>query len=280
MLSYRHAFHAGNFADVLKHHVLIHILDYLAQKDKAYCYIDTHAGAGDYSLTAEYALKNREFDNGIGLLWSRRDLPESLNRYVKLIKRYNYTTELTRYCGSALIAQQIMRPQDRLFLYELHNTEIKILNTLFAKHKSIKCVHADGLKTCLGLLPPQERRGLLFIDPSYEIKSDYQAIINAIIEMYKRFATGIYALWYPVIDRQRNNALEKALCNSGIKNIHLFELAIAPDNEELGMTASGMMIINPPWTLAADMKTVLPYLANILGGAFGSYRLQTLVAEK
>jgi 23S rRNA (adenine2030-N6)-methyltransferase len=280
MLSYRHAYHAGNFADVLKHHIQIHILDYLAQKDKPYCCIDTHAGAGDYSLTAEYALKNREFDNGIGLLWARKDMPQSLNRYVKLIKAFNHTPQLTRYCGSAMISAQLMRENDRLFLYELHTTEVKILNTVFAKSRGIKIFNADGLKQSFGLLPPLEKRGLIMIDPSYEIKTDYADVVKAIIEMHKRFASGIYALWYPVINRQRNNSLERALINSGIKNIQLFELSIAPDNEQLGMNATGMIIINPPWTLLADMKKVLPYLATTLGGESGSYRIETLVSEK
>lgn len=280
MLSYRHAYHAGNFADVLKHHVQIQLLDYLAQKDKGYCYIDTHAGSGDYSLTADYALKNKEYATGIELLWTRSDIPPSLQRYVQLIKNYNHTPQLTRYCGSALIAAQLKRPQDRLFLYELHTSEIKLLNTVFAAYKGVKCFHDDGLTQSLGLLPPLEKRGLIFIDPSYEIKTDYNQVVNTLIAMHKRFASGIYALWYPVIDRMRNHYLEKALLNSGIGNIQLFELALRPDSEQLGMSGSGMIIINPPWTLAKQMQTVLPYLVKTLSNNTGSYRLITLVAEK
>lgn len=280
MLSYRHSFHAGNFADVLKHLILIQILDYLGKKDKAFCYIDTHAGPGDYALNSDYALQNREFDNGIGKLWQRNDLPASVAAYVNLIKGFNSAGQLTRYPGSPLIAGQLLRRQDRLFLYELHSTEIKLLDAATQRDRRIKVFHDDGLKACLGLLPPIERRGLVLIDPSYEIKSDYQQVIETLIAMHKRFATGIYALWYPVVERSRNQEMERAIKTSGIKNVQLFELGLTADTDLHGMTASGMIVVNPPWTLAADMQQALPWLAGVLGNdGEGHYRVQTLVAE-
>ncbi len=280
MLSYRHSFHAGNFADVLKHLILIQILDYLGKKDKAFCYIDTHAGPGDYALNSDYALQNREFDNGIGKLWQRNDLPVSVAAYVNLIKGFNSAGQLTRYPGSPLIARQLLRRQDRLFLYELHSTEIKLLDAATQRDRRIKVFHEDGLKACLGLLPPIERRGLVLIDPSYEIKSDYQQVIETLIAMHKRFATGIYALWYPVVERGRNQEMERAIKTSGIKNVQLFELGLTADTDLHGMTASGMIVVNPPWTLAADMQQTLPWLADVLGNdGEGHYRVQTLVAE-
>jgi 23S rRNA (adenine2030-N6)-methyltransferase len=277
MLSYRHSFHAGNFADVLKHIVLIQTLDYLKQKDKPFRYIDTHAGPGKYDLKSEYALKNREFDSGIGKLWQRKDMPDCVAHYVDLIKRFNNSGKLIRYPGSPLIAQQLLRDKDHLYLFELHNTEIDLLSSETDKDKRIKIFHADGLKNWLGLLPPTERRGLVLIDPSYEIKSDYQQVVETLAAMHKRFATGTFALWYPVIDRNRNRKMEKALQASGIKNIQLFELGIHADGGAPGMTASGMIVINPPWTLAAEMKLALPWLAGILGiNGEGSYRIETL----
>ncbi|MGZ4998248.1 MAG: 23S rRNA (adenine(2030)-N(6))-methyltransferase RlmJ [Methylobacter sp.] len=280
MLSYRHSFHAGNFADVLKHIILIQSLEYLRKKDKPFCCIDTHAGPGKYELDGEYALKNREFDNGIAKLWQRNDLPECVAHYVSLIKRFNSSGKLTRYPGSPLITKQLLRDKDRLCLFELHNTEIKLLNAVADKDKRITVFHADGLKSCLKLLPPFERRGLVLIDPSYEIKSDYRQVVETLIAMHKRFATGTYALWYPVVDRNRNQELERSIQASGIKNVQLFELGIHADSDEHGMTASGMIVINPPWTLAADMKQVLPWLANILGNdGDGFYRIETLVEE-
>jgi 23S rRNA (adenine2030-N6)-methyltransferase len=281
MLSYRHSFHAGNPADVLKHTVLIQILKSLTQKDKPICCIDTHAGTGLYALDSSFALKNKEFADGIEKLWRRKDLPASVADYVKLVKGFNSDpTKLTRYPGSPLITAQFLRNKDRLFLYELHPTEIKALTELTAKKRQIKAVHADGLAGAIGLLPPIERRGLVLIDPSYEIKSDYELVVESLIKMHKRFATGTYALWYPVIERAKIQRMEKAIQNTGIKNIQLFELDIQADSDEIGMTGSGMIVINPPWTLMADMRTTLPWLAKELGlNGAGSHRCQVLAAE-
>ncbi len=280
MLSYRHSFHAGNFADVLKHLILIKILEYLGKKEKPFCCIDTHAGPGDYALDAEFALKNREFENGIARLWQRNDLPDSVANYVSVIKKFNSTESLSRYPGSPLIIKQFLRNKDCLFLYELHSTEIQLLNAAVNRDRRIKVFHADGLKNAVGLLPPKEHRGLVLIDPSYEIKSDYNLVVETLIQMHKRFATGTYALWYPVVERNRNQQLEKAIKTSGLKNVQLFELGIKTDTHEHGMTASGMIVVNPPWTLVSEMQQTLPWLANTLGidGA-GKYRIETLVDE-
>lgn len=280
MLSYRHSFHAGNFADVLKHIVLIEILEYLKKKDKPFCCIDTHAGPGTYQLNGDYALKNREFENGIGKLWQRDDLPDGVANYVNLIKGFNSSALLTRYPGSPSIAKQLLRSKDRLFLYELHSTEIKLLSNTINKDRRIKVFHADGLKHAMGLLPPNEHRGLTLIDPSYEIKSDYNLVAETLVNMYKRFATGTYALWYPVVERSRNQKLEQAIQTSGIKNVQLFELGIRADTDENGMTASGMIVVNPPWTLAVTMQQILPWLTEVLGNdGAGFYRIQTLLGE-
>lgn len=280
MLSYRHSFHAGNFADVLKHIVLLQLLEHFGKKDQPFCCIDTHAGAGDYRLDSGYALKNSEFENGIGKLWHRHDLPDAVARYVQLIKCANSNGKLTHYLGSPLIAQQLLRTKDRLCLYELHSMDVDFLTASIGKDKRVKIFHADGLKNALGLLPPPERRGLVLIDPSYELKTDYVDVVNTLMAMHKRFATGTYALWYPVVERRRNQALERAIQTSGIKNVQLFELGIAADTTEHGMTASGLIIINPPWTLAAQMQTILPWLTNILGdNGVSFYRIQTLAEE-
>lgn len=280
MLSYRHGYHAGNFADVLKHLVLIRILEHLKKKDKPFCYIDTHAGAGFYDLRGDYALKNREFDGGIGKLWQRDDLPERVADYVNIVKQFNRSRQLKRYPGSPSIAGQLMRSKDRLALFELHSGEIQQLSALFGKDRRIKVHHADGWSDSPGLLPPLERRALVLIDPSYEIKSEYRLVPDMLVNMYKRFATGTYALWYPVVERSRNHRLEHVIQTSGIKNVQLFELGIEADSRELGMTASGMIVINPPWTLVSEMQQVLPWLADVLGKAgAGTYRVQHLASE-
>jgi len=279
MLSYRHAFHAGNFADVLKHLTLIQLIDYLSKKDKGFCYIDTHAGAGSYALHSDYALKNREFDNGIGKLWQRTDLPAEIAQYVNLIQQINQGKQLHYYPGSPVISQTLLRQQDRLILFELHSTEIKLLSNFVKKDARVKVLHQDGLSNSLTLLPPIERRGLVLIDPSYEIKSDYIQVFKTLEKMYQRFATGTYALWYPVIERQRILQLERNFKNSEIKNIQLFELGLCADATQPGMTACGMIVINPPWTLKSQMEQILPWLVAILTEQKGYYRIEQLIGE-
>ncbi len=280
MLSYQHTYHAGNFADVLKHLVLLRVLKYLKAKDKPLCYIDTHAGAGSYKLNSSEAQKNQEFLGGIGSLWQRQDLPASVAEYVEFIKQSNQPGLLNRYPGSPVIASQLLDANDRLFLYELHPAEYKQLNAHLKKGKHIKIFNADGLADSLGLLPPKEHRGLILIDPSYEVKTEYVAVIEALKSMHKRFATGCYVLWYPVVDRKRNRTLERKLAASGIKNIQLFELGLQPDNPSFGMTACGIIVINPPWTLLADMQQALPWLAKTLGlNQQGHCRIEQLVGE-
>lgn len=281
MLSYRHAFHAGNHADVLKHLILQRILVHLHKKPAPFCSIDTHAGAGSYALNEGYALKNKEFDTGIGKLWKRKDAPGCVAEYLDLIKSFNPNRKLGYYPGSPLIMQRYLREKDRLLLFELHNTEITLLRKRIKSNRHIQINHADGLQGGLKMLPPLERRGLIFIDPAYELKGDYTQVVKSLHAMYQRFATGTYALWFPVITRERCEQLERTVKHSGIKNCQLFELGIAADGHFEGMTASCMLVINPPWTLAAEMRIALPWLAESLAleeGA-GQYRSIQLVAE-
>jgi len=280
MLSYRHSYHAGNFADVLKHSVLIHILEHLKKKQKPFCYVDTHAGAGSYSLNSEQAEKTQEYLQGIAMLWQANDLPPAIAAYVRVVKAFNIEARLDNYPGSPMIARHLMRQQDRLFLYELHNTEIQVLRKSVAKDKRVHIAHEDGFKRSPQIMPPQQRRGLVLIDPSYEIKTEYSQVFETITQLYKRFATGTFALWYPVVERQRINELEQKIAASSLQNVLLFELAQRSDSNALGMTASGMIVVNPPWTLKAEMEQALPYLAKHLGlGNQGNYRIQQLKDE-
>lgn len=293
MLSYRHAYHAGNFADVLKHCVLIHSLRYMTQKDKPLRIIDTHAGAGSYKLGAGQALKNREFDTGIGKLWKDDTQPELISDYVQLVKTFNPGALLTHYPGSPLLAQTLMRRDDRLFLHELHSTDARILQDIIGADPKVKISDDDGFAGLQALLPPPDKRALVLIDPSYEVKSDYQLVVRQVIQAHKRFATGTFAIWYPVVLRQRIDEMELSFKKSGIKNIQLFELGLSADKLEHGMTASGMIVINPPWTLWGVMEQCLPYLVDTLGESSppdgnsppgehlqAFYRLEQLVPEK
>lgn len=279
MLSYQHGYHAGNFADVLKHSVSIQILNYLTQKPKPLFYLDTHAGCGAFQLTGNQAQKNKEYETGIGQLWqtSTRQLP-LISDYLQCIKAFNPTSTLSHYPGSPWFAQQILRQQDRLALYELHPKEYQLLKHNMGTDARIKTFQENGFQACLSQLPPREKRGYILMDPPYEVKQDYQTVVKAIKKAHRKFAQGTYALWYPVVDRFRIDQLEKAFIESGINNIQLFELGIDKDSAK-GMTASGMIIINPPWTLFKTMQADLPSLTQQLAPSKGHYRIEQLIAE-
>ena len=280
MLSYRHSFHAGNFADVLKHTVATSIINHMLKKEKAFCYLDTHAGCGAYSLQSSAALKTKEFNNGIVPLWGRKDLPVPVARYMEQVVEFNAHNQLQHYPGSPSIAMQMLRDIDRLSLFELHPNEFINMSENFSGNRKIKMSKSDGLKGLIASVPPKERRGFMLIDPSYEIKTEYQEVVETLIQAVKRFATGTYALWYPVVNRILINKMERQLIASGIKNIQLFELGIREDSDQIGMTSSGMIVINPPWTLKKEMRESLPFLARQLGeNDQGFYRIETLVAE-
>lgn len=280
VLSYRHSFHAGNFADVLKHTVSTSILNYMLKKDKPFCYLDTHSGCGAYSLQSEQALKTKEFENGIQQLWGRTDLPLPVADYLQQVTEFNGAGKLKFYPGSPSIAWQMLRDIDRLFLFELHPNEFTNMRENFSGHRQIKMANKDGLEGLIANMPPKERRGFILIDPSYEIKTEYQEVVATLIQAVRRFATGTYALWYPVVKRSTIDKMESELIRSGIKNIQLFELAISADSEERGMNASGMIVINPPWQLKKEMQASLTFLTKALSqNGEGFYRIETLVAE-
>jgi 23S rRNA (adenine2030-N6)-methyltransferase len=267
MLSYRHAFHAGNHADVLKHFVVVQLLRYLAQKDKPFWYIDTHAGAGCYSLDSGYALQNAEYESGIARLWRRADLPAPLAEYVALVKRINPDGQLKLYPGSPLVAVEMLREQDRMRLFELHPTDSEILQQNFAVHGSKVLIQtADGFGALKALLPPPPRRGLVLIDPSYEDKQDYQRVVSALREGLKRFASGIYAVWYPHLLRAESRKLPDQLKRLPVKSWLNVALDVhKPGEDGFGMYGSGMFIINPPWLFHGMLQRVMPYLVNVLG---------------
>ena len=267
MLSYRHAFHAGNHADVLKHYIEVRLLRYLAQKDKSFWYIDTHAGAGCYSLDSGYAMQNAEYESGIVRLWERDDLPASLAEYVALVKRINPDGLLKLYPGSPLVALELLREQDRMRLFELHPTDSEILQQNFAgQGTQVLMQTADGFGALKALLPPPPRRALVLIDPPYEDKRDYQHVVSALREGLTRFAGGMYAVWYPQLQRAEARQLPEQLKKLTVKSwLHVALSVQAPGTDGFGMHGSGMFILNPPWTLHADLQQVMPYLIKVLG---------------
>jgi 23S rRNA (adenine2030-N6)-methyltransferase len=291
MLSYRHAFHAGNHADVLKHVVLIQLLRYLGQKDAPYMYIDTHAGAGVYALDTGYAAKNLEYETGIGPLWNRTDLPEPLADYVDLVKAMNPSGKMRYYPGSPYCADKVAREQDRLRLFELHPSDSKILEENFrkveshaaaqgqrpARGKRVMIQRGDGFAGLKALLPPPSRRGLVLIDPPYENKDDYRRVKDTLADALTRFVTGTYAVWYPALQRMESRQLPdklKRLPGAGWLNVTLSISGPSPDG--FGLHSSGMFVINPPWTLEPLLRDLMPYLVKVLGRDTGaSFSIET-----
>lgn len=264
MLSYRHSFHAGNHADVLKHTVQALIIDALKQKDKPFVYLDTHSGAGRYYLKSDHSEKTGEYLEGIGRIWQRDDIPELLQPYLSAVKAVNRGSQLFYYPGSPLIAQHLLRDHDRLLLTELHPTDFPLLRHEFREDPRASTKRGDGYQQLKSQLPPKERRGLVLIDPPYELKDDYQQVVTAITEGYKRFATGTYAIWYPVVLRQTIKRMLRDLEATGIRRILQIELGVRPDSDQRGMTASGMIVINPPWKLESQMQELLPWLTEVM----------------
>ena len=280
MFSYRHAFHAGNHADVLKHTVLIAMLRHMALKDVAVAVIDTHAGAGLYRLDSDYAQTSGEAAEGILKLFENNNLSPALQDYADVIRSFNRGNQSRVYPGSPFIIQQLLRPQDRLKLFEIHPSDIKALSGNVEQldaGRQVAVFREDGFEGVKKFLPPPSRRALVLCDPSYEIKSDYARVIDMVADGLKRFATGTYAVWYPVIPRPEAHDVPrklKTLANKLGKPWLHATLTIKSskptvnaqgDTERAGLPASGMFVINPPYTLKEALKPALPEMVQLLG---------------
>ena len=271
MLSYRHAFHAGNHADVLKHFVFALVLDYFQQKDKPFCVVDTHAGAGLYALDSGYAAQNAEFESGIAKLYNASDLPESLKNYIGFIKKLNENKVLKLYPGSPLIAQHFLRRDDKLRLFELHPSDYKLLLENFrgqnfsGQGRQTKIEMFDGFAGLKSCLPPASKRGMVLVDPPYELKEDYAHVVNALKDSFARFATGTYIVWYPLLQRPEPTQMIEKLKHLQVNNwLNVTLFVQAPSDEGFGMFGSGLFMVNPPWTLPKKLEETMPYLTNAL----------------
>lgn len=264
MLSYRHAFHAGNHADVLKHAVLTLVIEYLKQKEKPFWYIDTHAGAGVYALDSSEAKKNAEFKMGVERLLDRRDeLPDILQPYLAVID--SLRTVIPRgYPGSPMFAEYLLRDDDRLRLFELHPQDHELLKNNFAKDRRAQVAQSDGFAGLKALLPPPPRRAVVLIDPPYELKEDYAHVVRALQDALQRFSNGIYIVWYPLLSRIESQRLPKKIAELNAPSLRV-ELKIENPKGEFGMFGSGLFIVNPPWILHEQLKILLPELQKLLG---------------
>ncbi len=265
MLSYRHAFHAGNHADVLKHYVLSLVLDYFNQKPAPYWVIDTHAGAGMYALSSEFAQKNAEFETGIARLIAADNLPDSLINFVSVIKSFNQNNQLDFYPGSPKIAEHFLRKDDKLRLFELHPSDFKILEQNFRdKSRQSKIAQQDGFAGIKACLPPPTKRAVVLIDPPYELKDDYSRVVDCLQDSLKRFATGTYMVWYPLLQRPEPAQMIEKLIGLNRDWLHISMSIHAPYSDGYGMHGSGMFIINPPYILPKFLDETMPILTRLL----------------
>jgi len=261
MLSYRHGFHAGNWADVHKHAALMLLLVHLRAKAKPFCVIDAFAGDGVYDLTAPEALKTGEFESGIARIWQRKDSPAGIAEYLDTVRAFNVGGRLARYPGSPAIARAALRDGDRLVLAELHPTAYAALKRWAAADKRIAVHKRDGLELLGAVLPPAIRRGLVVIDPSYEVKSEYDAVPRALDRAIRKWKEGIYLLWYPILPEGRHRALLDA-----IAQLKPVVSEIAPDRKPArGLQGAGVAVINPPFGFEPAMRTARDWIAQALG---------------
>lgn len=267
MLSYRHAFHAGNHADVLKHFVLLEVLRYYCRKDKPWWFIDTHAGAGCYALQGEQAGKTAEFEQGVGRLWGRDDLCATLASYIEAVAQFNPHGGLNFYPGSPALAMTQLREQDRMRLFELHPADFTSLDKTFERDRDRVLVRrADGFGGLRSLLPPPSRRAVVLIDPSYEVKDDYRKVVDVLREATRKFPGGTYMLWYPLLSRPEAQRLPARLATLDAGSWLDLRLVVqTPSRDGFGMFGSGLYLINPPWTLPETLESTMPELVKALG---------------
>ena len=275
VLSYRHGFHAGNHADVLKHLVLVDCLSRLVAKDTPLLYVDTHAGAGSYLLHEGYAAMNEEWASGIERLKAfaaTEEPPPAVAAYLGLVDALG-----PAYPGSPLLAARLLRQTDRLALFVLHPSDSEPLAALFSGDRRSSVRKADGFASLPPLLPPPSRRGLVFIDPSYELAADYDLVVEAMAEALKRFSTGVFAIWYPLLEREEARSLPGRLLDlaqagkpTALKALDARLRIRSSLPGERGMAGSGMFVFNPPWKLKEALELALPYLARALGSDGGA----------
>jgi 23S rRNA (adenine2030-N6)-methyltransferase len=277
MLAYRHAFHAGNHADVLKHLVFSLVLRHMNLKDKGWRVVDTHAGAGGYSLLGSYAQQRGEFEQGIGRLWDHADLPPPVADYVGLVRQFNAGQRLEQYPGSPGFAHLLMRSQDQLRLFELHPTDHKILASYLGDQPGVETAMSDGFACLRSQLPPPTRRGVLLIDPPYEIKTDYPKVLAAVREALSRFADGCIMVWLPQLQTLESSQLPQRLKASAVAAkrgwLHTRLTVALPVDRGFGLLGSSIFVVNPPHTLQADLHPVLPWLAKVLAQYPGAHSL-------
>ncbi|MES2405384.1 MAG: 23S rRNA (adenine(2030)-N(6))-methyltransferase RlmJ [Pseudomonadota bacterium] len=280
-MNYRHAFHAGNFADVFKHAIMLALLDALTAKDKPLCYLDTHAGRGRYALDEIEAGKTGEWRDGIGRLFDVPDPPPPLRRYLDAIRRCNPHGTLRTYPGSPLLAAQALRANDRLILCETQEDEAAALRALLREDPRAHVHHRDGYAALSALLPPPEKRGLVLIDPPFEAQEgEFASIETALAQAHARWPNGVYAVWYPIKSHRTLAPFHRRVAAGPFEKVLVAELLVQPDDSPLRLNGCGMLIANPPWKIDATLAAMLPALRGLLAQSpAASQRLRWLRGE-
>ncbi|HTH36154.1 MAG TPA: 23S rRNA (adenine(2030)-N(6))-methyltransferase RlmJ [Xanthobacteraceae bacterium] len=272
-MNYQHAFHAGNFADVHKHAVLARVLIHLRNKPAAFRVIDTHAGAARYDLLAQEATRGGEWHDGIAKVWAARPTSGDdrsgggaalLTPYLDAVASLNPGGSLRTYPGSPLVALALLRPQDRLIACELEPRAAALLQTALRRDRRAKALTIDGWTALGAYVPPKERRGVVLIDPPFEEAADFTRLSSALVAAHRKWPTGIYMLWYPIKERDAAEALVRRLKRTGLAGLLRCEINLAPPAAALGLTGSGVILVNPPYKLDADLGLLLPALGKIL----------------
>lgn len=263
-MNYRHRFHAGAFQDVFKHAVLALVVEHLKAKEKPFLVLDTHAGVGRYDLAGEAAGRTKEYEGGIARLFDASDLPTELAAYIAVVRALNPDGRLRWYPGSPCLVRALLRPGDRLVAAELHPEDAATLATAFARDRQVKVHHLDGYQALKAFLPPTPRRGLVLIDPPFEEKDEFDRMAAGLKAAYRRWATGIYLLWYPIKDRVDVRRFHRSLTASGVERIAAAELSILPNETPGVLTGCGLALVNPPFGIEGALGRLLPDLARRL----------------
>ena len=280
MLAYRHQFHAGNFADVFKHALLAQLVVALGRKDKPFFYLDTHAGIAHYDLQHEWAQKTVEYKSGIALVWERADAPPEIAPYLDAVRAENKDGRLRYYPGSPRIVRGLMRAKDRMVLTELNPKDCAALATLYARDRQVTVEVADGYMSLKAHLPPPERRGLVFIDSSFDRAQEFKRLTDGFAEAHRKFATGVYALWYPLMDPASMRSFERRVTATGIRRILQLEIAVHNVGLSGAVRGCGMLVANPPFGFEAVARKMLAWLWPLLSQAReGEHAVRWLVSE-
>jgi len=279
VLSYRHLFHAGGFADVFKHALLARFPLAFQRKPAPWFYLDTHAGTGLYDLTHAWAVKRAEHEGGIARVWQRADAPPELQPYLEIVRTLNSEGRLLRYPGSPELVRRLRRKVDRMVMVELNAADCSQLQTRFAGERNVSVLRADGFTVFHAQLPPRERRGMVLIDAAFDRAGEFDRLLHAITAAHRRWATGTLAVWYPMMQPDAMRRFERRAATLGVRAMLQLELTIHPEHWQQSLRGCGMLVVNPPYGFEVEARAIVAWLGPALAGSGGSHLVRWLVPE-